>query len=72
MRGDAATASNVTLVELLDRVIDRGVVLSGDITISVADIDLIYVGLRVLISSVERLESHQRATIERERRVDGE
>lgn len=40
---------DVTLVELLDRVVDHGVVLSGDITISVADVDLIYLGLRVLL-----------------------
>ena len=43
----------VTLLELLDRVLDKGVVLSGDITLSVADVDLVYVGLRVLLSSVE-------------------
>lgn len=43
----------VTLLELLDRVLDKGVVLSGDITLSVADVDLVYVGLRVLLSSVD-------------------
>jgi hypothetical protein len=45
---------DVTLLDLVDRVIDRGVVLSGDITISVADVDLIYLGLRALLTSVER------------------
>jgi gas vesicle structural protein len=49
-------AEEVALLELLDRVIDHGVVLVGDITISVADVDLIYVGLRVLLTSVERAE----------------
>ena len=44
---------DVTLLELLDRVLDKGVVLSGDITLSVADVDLVYVGLRVLLSSIE-------------------
>ena len=43
----------ITLLELLDRVLDKGVVLSGEITLSVADVDLVYVGLRVLLSSVE-------------------
>jgi hypothetical protein len=43
----------LTMLELLDRVLDKGVVLSGDITLSVADVDLVYVGLRVLLSSVE-------------------
>jgi hypothetical protein len=46
----------VSLLELLDRVLDKGVVLSGDITLSVADVDLVYVGLRVLLSSVEAAE----------------
>jgi gas vesicle structural protein len=49
----------VTLIELVDRVLNRGVVLSGDITLSVAGVDLVYVGLRVLLASVgtfERLE----------------
>ena len=46
----------VTLLELLDRVLDKGVVLSGDITLSVADVDLVYVGLRLLLSSVDAAE----------------
>jgi gas vesicle structural protein len=48
--------SEVTLVELVDRLVGKGVVLHGDITLAVADIDLIYVGLRALISSVSNLE----------------
>jgi hypothetical protein len=48
-----APEEELTLLELLDRVLDKGVVLSGDITLSVADVDLVYVGLRVLLSSVE-------------------
>jgi hypothetical protein len=48
-----ALEKDVTLLELVDRLLDKGVVLSGDITLSVADVDLVYVGLRVLISSVE-------------------
>jgi hypothetical protein len=49
-------SKDVTLVEVLDRVLDKGVVVSGDIVISVADIDLIYIGVKVLISSVETME----------------
>lgn len=45
----------IALLELLDRVLDKGVVVAGDLTISVANIDLIYVGLRLLICSVEKL-----------------
>jgi len=47
----------VTLVELVDRVLGKGVVITGDITLSVAGVDLVYVGLRVLLSSVSALES---------------
>ncbi|MBI4526993.1 MAG: gas vesicle protein [Deltaproteobacteria bacterium] len=43
----------VSLVEVLDRVLNKGAVLTGDITISIAGIDLLYVGLNLLISSVE-------------------
>ncbi len=52
----AANSKDVTLLEILDRVLDKGVVLSGDLVISLAEIDLIYVGLKVLISSVETME----------------
>jgi hypothetical protein len=48
-------AEEVTLLDLLDRVIDHGVVLAGDVTLSVADVDLIYIGLRALVAPVERL-----------------
>ena len=57
MSSDAlADAREVTLLDLLDRVIDHGVVLHGDITLSVADVDLIYLGLRVMLASVERAQ----------------
>lgn len=44
---------DVSLLETLDHVLNRGLVIAGEITISVADIDLIFVGLNVLVSSVE-------------------
>ena len=45
--------TDVSLLETLDHVLSRGLVIAGEITISVADIDLIFVGLNVLVSSVE-------------------
>ena len=45
--------TDVSLLETLDHVLNRGLVIAGEITISVADIDLIFVGLNVLVSSVE-------------------
>jgi gas vesicle structural protein len=50
----------VTILELLDRVLDKGVILFGDLTISVADVDLIYVALKVLLTSVETAERMRR------------
>jgi hypothetical protein len=42
-----------TVLELLDRLLNKGVVVAGDIAISVADIDLIYLRAQLLLSSVE-------------------
>jgi hypothetical protein len=56
MNNVVAKAKDVTLLEILDRVLDKGVVISGDVVISVADVDLIYLGLKVLLSSVETME----------------
>ena len=55
----AVAQRNVALVDLLDRLLQGGVVIAGDITLSVADIDLVQVGLRALISSVEPAERDQ-------------
>lgn len=46
-------APPATLVELVNRVVDRGVSLTGDLTISVADVDLLYLGLRLVLKSVD-------------------
>jgi hypothetical protein len=51
-----ALQEQLTLVDLVDRVLASGVVLNGDITLSVAGVDLVYVGLRVLLASVGTLE----------------
>ena len=50
---DEWESTDVSLLETLDHVLSRGLVIAGEITISVADIDLIFVGLNVLVSSVE-------------------
>jgi hypothetical protein len=46
----------IALVDLIDRLLDGGVVIHGDITLAVADVDLLYVGLRALVASVETME----------------
>src|SRR6266849_10386664 len=50
----------VTLLELLDRLLDKGVVVKGEILLSVADIDLIYLNLGLLLSSVKTVEQAAR------------
>ncbi len=55
MSDSTARIQEVTLLDLLDRVIDNGVILAGDVTMSVANVDLIYLGLRVLLAPVERI-----------------
>ena len=52
-----ATSPNedVALVDLLDRLLGGGVVIVGDLTISLADVDLVHISLRALISSMDKL-----------------
>ncbi|WP_459963355.1 gas vesicle protein [Nocardia sp. IFM 10818] len=45
----------LALIDLLDRVLAGGVVISGDITLSIAGVDLVHISLRTLISSVASL-----------------
>jgi hypothetical protein len=47
---------DVALIDLLDRLLGGGVVIVGDITLAAADVDLVYVGLRALVSSVATAE----------------
>jgi hypothetical protein len=51
--GEEWEGSDLSLLETLDHVLNRGLVIAGEITISVADIDLIFIGLNVMVSSVE-------------------
>jgi hypothetical protein len=46
-------AERVSLCETLDRVLNKGVVIGGEVVISVADIDLVYLGLKAILTSVE-------------------
>lgn len=57
MRDQLVAEREVTLLDLLDRILDKGVVICGDITLSVANVDLIYLGLRLLLTSVDNLEA---------------
>ena len=60
MSESVAKEKEIVLIDLLDRILYKGVILWGDITISVADVDLIYLGLKVLLTSVEKAEEMRR------------
>ena len=56
MAGDALLpdeAEQLVLSDLLNRVLDKGVVIAGDVTISVADVDLVRLKLTVVLQAVE-------------------
>ncbi|HEX8501304.1 MAG TPA: gas vesicle protein [Pyrinomonadaceae bacterium] len=57
----------LSLLETLDHVIDHGLVIAGEVTIAVAGVDLIFLGLNVLLGSVETVE---RVLGQRERRIE--
>lgn len=48
---------HVSLCEALDRVLNKGAVIVGEIIISVANVDLIYLGLQVVLTSIEKPET---------------
>jgi hypothetical protein len=48
--------NNVTLVDALDKVLEKGAVINGDMVIRVADVDLVFLGLRLILTSVSKAE----------------
>lgn len=46
-----------TLADILERVLDKGVVIVGDIKINLADVELLTIKIRLLIASVERAKA---------------
>ena len=65
MTPDAAESDErLILGDLLNHVLDKGVVIAGDVTISVADIDLIRLGLSLFITAVETAEQQSRGVRE--------
>ncbi|MET9023344.1 Gas vesicle protein [Actinopolymorpha cephalotaxi] len=58
------SGGGTSLVDLLDRVVDRGVVVSGDIIISLAGIDLIQLNLRLLLIGLETANEMHRTNFE--------
>ncbi len=52
----------IALVDLLDRVLADGVTITGDITLSMADVDLVKISLRALLASVSALAGPEEET----------
>lgn len=48
--------SDLSVLEALDHLLDRGVVISGEATISIAGVDLLYLGLNVVLANVDSLQ----------------
>jgi gas vesicle structural protein len=51
---------SLSLCEALDRVLNKGAVVAGEITISVANVDLIYLGLQLVLGSIESIRGQDR------------
>jgi hypothetical protein len=56
---EGALADRLALVDAIDHLVNRGVVVVGQTTLSLAGVDLVYLGLNLLVSSVETLREHQ-------------
>jgi hypothetical protein len=52
----SGSASSATLVDLLDRVLDKGLVVAGDISISLANVELLTIRIRLLVCSIDKAE----------------
>ncbi|KIF77974.1 gas vesicle protein [Streptomyces sp. 150FB] len=50
--GGALAGRQVALIDLLDRLLNGGAVLTGDLVLSVADVDLVHINLRAVIRSI--------------------
>jgi len=51
----ALATKEIALIDILDTILDKGAAIRGDLVISIAGIDLVYLDLRLLIASVESL-----------------
>ena len=49
----ADDTQEITLLETLDHLLDRGVVIAGEATISIGDVDLLYLGLNVVLANID-------------------
>ncbi len=53
--GDIANSKQVTLLKVVEKLLDKGVVISGDIILSCANVDLVYLNLKIVLTSVQTM-----------------
>jgi hypothetical protein len=49
-------ASSTSIIDILDRVLDKGLVVAGDISISLANVELLTIRIRLLVCSIDKAE----------------
>lgn len=54
--GRKSKDEKVTLIDALDKVLEKGAVINGDLMIRVGDVDLVYLGLRIILTSISKAE----------------
>ena len=59
---DTNDDDQLSLVDILDHVLNQGVIVRGNLVISLAGVDLVYVGLDVILTSIETAMRHIKAT----------
>ncbi|WP_199242678.1 gas vesicle protein [Desulfosporosinus fructosivorans] len=53
--GDIANSKQVTLLEVVEKLLDKGVVISGDLILSCGNVDLVYLNLKIVLTSVQTM-----------------
>lgn len=53
--GEIVNSKEVTLLEVVEKLLDKGVVISGDLILSCANVDLVYVNLKIVLTSVQTM-----------------
>ena len=53
-------SEDLSLLETLDHLLDRGVVIAGEATISIGDVDLLFLGLNIVLANVDALTKRRR------------
>jgi hypothetical protein len=65
-------SEHVSLCEVLDRILNKGAVVVGEVVISVANIDLIYLGLQVILTSIDTAHGMKNKTCMMEKEISNE